>query len=274
MCFRFSAAMPQPLSATRMRTVSADCRRATVTRPPGCASLHRVEQQVDQRVLQFGLVGANVHGSAGCADLHAARNARARWARSGGRRPRSRAPTSIDVAAEPGCPRDMRRKCCVMPAAAQHLLARDGGVVADRSCRVGACRAGCPRRTSAPSRAACSARARTRTPALPSDASRCDSARCASAARRSEMSRQTSTTCGQPAAGIENRRRVDFLPRHRAFRRAPLANPHLPLAVRQAGQRRAIGHRASAGADSLHIAAEHHVARSARRAAGTHRWPR
>ena len=79
-------------------------------------------------------------------------------------------------------------------AAAQDLLARDGGAFADPRVRHRVSRRIPSTHVSTVASGVFSS-CENPDASVPTDASRCDSARCASAARRSEMSRHTSTTC-------------------------------------------------------------------------------
>ena len=115
--------MPQPSSVTRMR-IGSPPSTPTRHRAAGAARLDRVQQQVDQRVLQLGLVGAHVQPRRRRSTLDRARRGRAPSARSA-------APTADTVAGRstmsPGDGLAARQAQEVLgdAAAAQDLLARD-----------------------------------------------------------------------------------------------------------------------------------------------------
>ena len=84
---RCSGAIPQPsIGDANAHRIAARRRRASTVRP-GRAGLDGVQQQVDQDVLQLGLVGADVQRRRTRAAARSAPSGRAPWARSAAPRP-------------------------------------------------------------------------------------------------------------------------------------------------------------------------------------------
>ena len=272
--------MPQPSSrdpdADRIAPVDPEAHRAA-----GLAGLDRVQQQVEQHVLQLGVVDAHAEPPARPARPRSRPSARGPWARSAGPPRRASARDRPGRPASPG-PLERRRKCWVMPAAAQELLAGDRALSSTR----------------APARAASSPSAAARGAQDPLDAGEHRGQRrvqLVREARGQQAQRGEPVRLGQPGLGRAplgdvapdldhlddragrpaDRRGVHLLPDGLAVRGPALADADLALARLRgrpgSGSRRC---RRSRRPASRQERAEHLLARPRPCGAGRRRWRR